>query len=316
MRSFRSVALVLALGACSLAAAAQQKPGDSMHDEARQGARREPGFGRGESRRSASGTTRRTASPRRGCRSSRRGSLDPKDGVSALYAGLAAERLKDFAAAKDGVQLVSRRRPDEARSRRHSRAPRLDHEGGGEGLRQGRRRARGADRAGARVADHGRGAPVHDRRRRREAAAAAGRPRRPRHFRPGEAEEADGRRARQDAGDRGRNRAREERTGRRGDRRARRAAHPGRTDREGLPHFHRVERHHDDVHRAEHAGRRDRRSRHGREQRRSTSCSAWRSSSCSRRSRTSASRSRRPNARTSIAGRRNRSGRSSPTAAA
>ena len=100
MRRIRTFALVLAFGAWSLPAAAQQKPNDNIHDRLAKELATNPGSAAANR---ALGLwyykADRFAEARVPLGQARR--LDPKDGVSALYAGLAAERLKDFAAAKE-----------------------------------------------------------------------------------------------------------------------------------------------------------------------------------------------------------------------
>ncbi|HEX7545407.1 MAG TPA: hypothetical protein VF368_01685, partial [Gemmatimonadaceae bacterium] len=100
MRSIRSVALALALGAWSLPALAQQKPNDNIHDRLAKELAANPGSAAANR---ALGLwyykADRFAEARVPLEQARR--LDPKDGVSALYAGLAAERVTDLAAAKE-----------------------------------------------------------------------------------------------------------------------------------------------------------------------------------------------------------------------
>lgn len=100
MRSIRSVVLVLALGAWSLSAIAQQKPNDTVHDRLATALAANPGSAAANR---ALGLwyykANRFAEARVPLEQARK--LDPRDGVSALYAGLAAEQLKDLAAAKE-----------------------------------------------------------------------------------------------------------------------------------------------------------------------------------------------------------------------
>jgi tetratricopeptide (TPR) repeat protein len=100
MRRIRSFALALAFGAWALPAAAQQKPNDNIHDRLAKELAANPGSGAANR---ALGLwyykADRFAEARVPLEQARR--IDPKDGVSALYAGLSAERTKDFAAAKE-----------------------------------------------------------------------------------------------------------------------------------------------------------------------------------------------------------------------
>jgi tetratricopeptide (TPR) repeat protein len=100
MRNIRRTLFVLALGAWALPAAAQQKPDDLIQaklasevvaNPASVSANRALGIWYYKAGRFAEATV-----PLEKARH-----LDPRDGVSALYAGLASEQLKDFAAAKD-----------------------------------------------------------------------------------------------------------------------------------------------------------------------------------------------------------------------
>jgi tetratricopeptide (TPR) repeat protein len=100
MRRIRSFALVLAFGALALPAAAQQKPNENIHDRLAKELAANPGSAAANR---ALGLwyykADRFAEARVPLEQARR--IDPKDGVSALYAGLSAERLKDYAAAKE-----------------------------------------------------------------------------------------------------------------------------------------------------------------------------------------------------------------------
>ena len=102
MRSIGRVAFLflLALGAWALPAAAQQKPNDNIQAKLSKEAVANPGSGAANR---ALGIwyykANRFAEARVPLEQARH--IDPKDGVSALYAGLAAEQLKDYAAAKD-----------------------------------------------------------------------------------------------------------------------------------------------------------------------------------------------------------------------
>ena len=100
MRSIRRVALMLALGAWALPAAAQQKANDNIQAKLAKAAAANPGsVAANRSLGIWYYKAGRFAEARVPLEQARH--LDPKDGVSALYAGLAAEQLKDFTAAKD-----------------------------------------------------------------------------------------------------------------------------------------------------------------------------------------------------------------------
>ena len=100
MRSIGRMVSLLALGVWALPAAAQQKPNDNIRARLAQRLAASPG--------SAAANrdlgvwyykASRFAEARAPLEQARK--LDPHDGVSALYAGLAAEQVKDYAAAKD-----------------------------------------------------------------------------------------------------------------------------------------------------------------------------------------------------------------------
>lgn len=100
MRSIRRTLFVLALGAWALPAAAQQKPDDQVQAKLAGAVAANPGSGSANRALGIwyykAGRFAEAAVPLEKARH-----LDPHDGVSALYAGLAAEQLKDYAAAKD-----------------------------------------------------------------------------------------------------------------------------------------------------------------------------------------------------------------------
>jgi tetratricopeptide (TPR) repeat protein len=100
MRSIGRIALLLALGAWALPLAAQQKPNDNIQAKLARNATANPGS---VAANRALGIwyykANRFAEARVPLEQARH--LDPKDGVSALYAGLAAEQMKDYAAAKE-----------------------------------------------------------------------------------------------------------------------------------------------------------------------------------------------------------------------
>lgn len=100
MRSIGRVLFLLALGAWALPAAAQQKPNDKNQERLAKQVAANPGS---VAANRALGIwyykAERFAEARVPLEKARH--LDPKDGVSALYAGLAAEQTKDYAAAKD-----------------------------------------------------------------------------------------------------------------------------------------------------------------------------------------------------------------------
>ncbi len=100
MRSIGRVVFLLALGAWALPAAAQQKPNDNIQAKLSREAAANPSS---VAANRALGIwyykANRFAEARVPLEQARH--LDPKDGVSALYAGLAAEQMKDYAAAKD-----------------------------------------------------------------------------------------------------------------------------------------------------------------------------------------------------------------------
>src|ERR1039457_3297781 len=100
MRSIRRVGFLLMFGAWAFPAAAQQKPNDNIQAKLAKEAAASPGsvaanraLGIWYYKAGRFGEARVPLEKAR--------QLDPNDGVSALYAGLAAEQLKDFAAAKD-----------------------------------------------------------------------------------------------------------------------------------------------------------------------------------------------------------------------
>jgi tetratricopeptide (TPR) repeat protein len=100
MRSIRRVALLLALGIWAVPAAAQQKPNDKIQAKLAQKLADSPGSA--EANRDLGVwyyKAGRFAEARVPLEQARK--INPKDGVSALYAGLAAEQVKDYAAAKD-----------------------------------------------------------------------------------------------------------------------------------------------------------------------------------------------------------------------
>src|ERR1035437_640732 len=100
MRSIRRVALVLALGAWALPAAAQQKANDNIQAKlAKEAAANPSSVAANRSLGIWYYKAGRFAEARVPLEQARH--LDPKDGVRALYAGLAAEQVKDFTAAKD-----------------------------------------------------------------------------------------------------------------------------------------------------------------------------------------------------------------------
>jgi tetratricopeptide (TPR) repeat protein len=100
MRRIRTVALMLALGAWALPAVAQQQANDNVHDRLARELAANPGSAAANR---ALGLwyfkADRFTEARVPLEQARR--IDPKDGVSALYAGLAAEKLNDLAAAKE-----------------------------------------------------------------------------------------------------------------------------------------------------------------------------------------------------------------------
>ena len=100
MRFHGRVAILVALGAWALPAAAQQKPNDNIRAKLEKDRAANPGS---VAANRALGIwyykAGRFAEARVPLDQARH--LDPKDGVSALYAGLADEALKDYAAAKD-----------------------------------------------------------------------------------------------------------------------------------------------------------------------------------------------------------------------
>jgi tetratricopeptide (TPR) repeat protein len=100
MRSIGRMMVLLALGAWALPAAAQQKPNDNIQAKLSKELAANPGS---VAANRALGIwyykANRFVEARVPLEQARH--LDPKDGVSALYAGLAAEQLKDYAAAKD-----------------------------------------------------------------------------------------------------------------------------------------------------------------------------------------------------------------------
>ena len=100
MRSIRRMALLLAFGAWAIPAAAQQKANDKVQERLAQKLSANPG--------SAAANrdlgvwyykAGRFAESRVPLEQARK--IDPNDGVSALYAGLAAEQVKDYTAAKN-----------------------------------------------------------------------------------------------------------------------------------------------------------------------------------------------------------------------
>jgi tetratricopeptide (TPR) repeat protein len=99
MQSIRRVLFSLALGVWALPAAAQQKPNDKNQEKLAKEVAASPGS---VAANRALGVwyykAERFAEARVPLEKAR--SLDPKDGVSALYAGLAAEQTKDYSAAK------------------------------------------------------------------------------------------------------------------------------------------------------------------------------------------------------------------------
>ncbi len=100
MRSMKCVAILLALGVWALPAAAQQKPNDKLQEKYSKELAANPGsvkanFDLGLWYYKAN----RFAEARAPLEQARK--LDPKNGPAALYAGLAAEGVHDYAAAKD-----------------------------------------------------------------------------------------------------------------------------------------------------------------------------------------------------------------------
>jgi tetratricopeptide (TPR) repeat protein len=100
MRSIGRVALLLALGAWASPASAQQKPNDNLQAKlAKEAAANPSSVAANRSLGIWYYKAGRFAEARVPLEQARH--LDPKDGVSALYAGLAAEQVKDYVAAKD-----------------------------------------------------------------------------------------------------------------------------------------------------------------------------------------------------------------------
>jgi tetratricopeptide (TPR) repeat protein len=100
MRSIRRMAMLLAFGVWALPAAAQQKPNDKVQAKLEQKRTEHPGSA--DANRDLGVwyyKAGRFAEARVPLEQARK--INPKDGVSALYAGLAAEQMKDYAAAKD-----------------------------------------------------------------------------------------------------------------------------------------------------------------------------------------------------------------------
>lgn len=100
MRSVRRMAMLLLIGAWALPAAAQQKPNDKQ--QARLSGRLAANPGSGAANRDLGiwyYKANRFQEARVPLEKARQ--IDPKDGVAALYAGLAAEQAKDYAAAKN-----------------------------------------------------------------------------------------------------------------------------------------------------------------------------------------------------------------------
>jgi tetratricopeptide (TPR) repeat protein len=100
MRSVRRMAMLLLLGVWAMPAAAQQKPNDKQ--QARLAGKLSANPGSGAANRDLGiwyYKASRFQEARVPLEQARK--IDPKDGVAALYAGLAAEQVKDYAAAKD-----------------------------------------------------------------------------------------------------------------------------------------------------------------------------------------------------------------------
>src|SRR5579871_3638911 len=100
MRSVRRMAMLLLLGAWAIPAAAQQKPNDKQ--QARLAEKLAANPGSGAANRDLGVwyyKANRFQEARAPLEQARK--IDPRDGVAALYAGLAAEQVKDYAAAKD-----------------------------------------------------------------------------------------------------------------------------------------------------------------------------------------------------------------------
>jgi tetratricopeptide (TPR) repeat protein len=100
MRSIGRLAMALALVVCAIPAAAQQKPNDKIQAKLSEKLATNPGSG--DANRDLGVwyyKAGRFAEARVPLEMARK--INPKDGVAALYAGLAAEDAKDYAAAKD-----------------------------------------------------------------------------------------------------------------------------------------------------------------------------------------------------------------------
>ncbi len=100
MRSMGRLAMALALVVCAIPAAAQQKPNDRIQAKLSEKVATNPGSG--DANRDLGVwyyKANRFAEARVPLEMARK--INPKDGVAALYAGLAAEQVKDYAAAKD-----------------------------------------------------------------------------------------------------------------------------------------------------------------------------------------------------------------------
>jgi tetratricopeptide (TPR) repeat protein len=100
MRGIRRVVLLLALGAWAIPAAAQQKPNDKVQEKLAQKLAANPGSAAANRDLGVwyykAGRFSEARVPLEMARK-----IDSNDGVSALYAGLAAEQVKDYAAAKN-----------------------------------------------------------------------------------------------------------------------------------------------------------------------------------------------------------------------
>jgi tetratricopeptide (TPR) repeat protein len=100
MVRIRKLALLLALGAWAIPAAAQQKPNDKVQEKLAQKLAANPGSAAANRDLGVwyykAGRFSEARVPLEQARK-----IDPNDGVSALYAGLAAEQAKDYAAAKN-----------------------------------------------------------------------------------------------------------------------------------------------------------------------------------------------------------------------
>ena len=100
MRSIGRLAVALALVVCALPAAGQQKPNDKIQAKLSEKLTANPGSA--DANRDLGVwyyKANRFAEARVPLEMARK--INPKDGVAALYAGLAAEQVKDYAAAKD-----------------------------------------------------------------------------------------------------------------------------------------------------------------------------------------------------------------------